>query len=229
MTLRRALALSPNTAFVELVDRLGSLRPVDDVARRLGLRETLAAPDPDGGRTLGEAVVDRRRASFTLGPDATNPLELANVGATVVAEGVWCPPTVLDEVLDRNGTPVRLPDRPCSRALDAATARDLDRALSDDPVYGTSADAAGEAGRDRPMIGKTGTTQDSRSAALLGATDDYSAAVMTFAAGAPRPVCTGPVRTCPDGDLVGGSVPARAWYAMMTPLQRGPTRSGASG
>jgi membrane peptidoglycan carboxypeptidase len=229
MTLRRALALSPNTAFVELVDRLGSLRPVVDVARRLGLRETLAAPDPGGGSTVGEAVVERRRASFTLGPDATSPLELANVGATIAADGVRCPPTVLAEVLDQNGSPVRLPDQPCSRALDTATARDLNRALSDDHVYGTSADAAGEAGWDRPMIGKTGTTQDSRSAAFLGATDDYSAAVMTFATGAPRPVCIAPVRTCAEGDLVGGSLPARAWYAMMTPLHRDNTRSGASG
>ncbi len=218
MTLRRALALSPNTAFVELVDLLGSLEPVVDVARRLGLRETLAAPDPGGGATVGEAAVEQRRASFTLGPESTSPLELANVGATIVADGVWCPPRALAAVRDRHGADLPLALQPCSRALDTRTARDLARTLSDDHVYGTSADAADAAGWERPMIGKTGTTQDSQSAAFLGATDDHAAAVMTFATAAPRPVCVDPVRTCADGDLVGGSVPARTWYSTIGPL-----------
>jgi hypothetical protein len=69
--------------------------------------------------------------------------------------------------------------------------------------------------------------RESQSAAFLGATDDRAAAVMTFATGAPRPVCTNPVRTCDDGDLVGGSVPARTWYATMTPGTSGSVRSVA--
>lgn len=64
--LQRTLALSPNTTFVALLDELGSVAPVVDMAHRLGMRESLALAV--GGRTVGEAVRAQERASFTLGP-----------------------------------------------------------------------------------------------------------------------------------------------------------------
>jgi membrane peptidoglycan carboxypeptidase len=97
----------------------------------------------------------------------------------------------------------------------------LRTALSEDHVDGTAADAADDAGWRRPMIGKTGTTQRSASAAFLGATDRYAAAVMAFSLDAPEPICVDPVRTCSDGDLTGGSAPADTWFDLMTPLHRG--------
>jgi membrane peptidoglycan carboxypeptidase len=217
MTLRRALAESPNTPFVALTDRLGSIDPVVDVARRLGLRTTLAAPGPDG-RTLAERVRAAEQASFTLGPDPTSPLDLANVSATITAGGIWCPPTVVAQVTDRAGRDVTPPTPACERAVSSEVAEQLRRALSEDHVDGTAADAADAADWDRPMIGKTGTTQRSASAAFLGATDRYAGAVMTFATGAPEPICVDPVRTCSDGDLTGGSVPADTWFDLMSAL-----------
>ncbi|WP_433799925.1 transglycosylase domain-containing protein [Actinomycetospora sp. CA-084318] len=220
MTLTRALATSPNTAFVELEDRIGSIGPVVATARALGLRRSLDAPAPGGG-TVGEAVSAQEQASFTLGPNPTSPLELANVGATLVADGRWCPPTPILSVTDRDGRPVDLPSPACEQAVPADVAADLRTALSEDHTDGTSADAADDVGWDRPMIGKTGTTQVSASSAFLGATTAYAGAVMTFSdRGAPQPVCTGPVRVCSDGDLTGGSVPAETWYRTMLPLHR---------
>ncbi|MCD2191130.1 transglycosylase domain-containing protein [Actinomycetospora soli] len=221
MTLTRALATSPNTAFVELEDRIGSVRPVVEAARALGLRRTLGASAPGGG-TVGETVTAQDQASFTLGPNPTSPLELANVGATLVADGRWCPPTPILAVTDREGRPVDLPTPACEQAVPTEVAADLRTALSEDHTDGTSADAAEEVGWDRPMIGKTGTTQVSASSAFLGATTAYAGAVMTFSdRGAPQPVCTDPVRVCSDGDLTGGSVPAETWYRTMLPLHRG--------
>lgn len=222
MTLRRALALSPNTAFVALEDRTGSIAPIVDTARRLGLRTTLAATGGDG-RTLAEEVVAGQRASFTLGPDPTSPLDLANVAATIVSDGIWCPPTLMSSVTDRDGAPVAVPRQRCTRAVPSEVATALRSALGEDHTIGTSAAAALAAGWDRPMIGKTGTTQTSRSAAFLGATDRYAASVMTFSdRGAPQPVCTDPPRTCAVGNLTGGSLPARTWYPMMTSLYHRP-------
>lgn len=220
MTLERALAESPNTAFVALLDRLGSVDPVVDVARRLGLRTTLAAPGP-GGRPLAERVRAAEQASFTLGPDPTSPLDLANVAATITAGGTWCPPTLVARVTDRAGRDVTPPPPPCEQAVSPEVAEQLRRALSEDHVDGTAADAAEDAGWDGSMIGKTGTTQRSASAAFLGATDRYAAAVMTFSLDAPEPLCADPVRTCSDGDLTGGSAPAETWFDLMTPWHRG--------
>ena len=226
LTLRRALAESPNTPFVALTDRLGSVDPIVDVARRLGLRTTLAAPGPDG-QPLAERVRDAAQASFTLGPDPTSPLDLANVAATITAGGVWCPTTVVTRVTDRDGRDVTPPTPPCERAVSAEVADELGTALSEGSVDGTASGAADDADWDRTMIGKTGTTQRSTSAAYVGATDRYAGAVMTFSTGAPEPVCIDPVRTCSDGDLTGGSVPAGTWFDLMRPLHRGAPDDGA--
>lgn len=228
LTLRRALAESPNTPFVALTDRLGSVDPIVDVARRLGMRTTLAAPGPDG-RPLADRVREAEQASFTLGPDPTSPLDLANVAATITAGGVWCPTSVVTRVTDRNGRDVTPPLPPCERAVSGEVAGDLQTALSEGSVDGTASGAADDADWDRPMIGKTGTTQRSTSAAYVGATDRYAGAVMTFSTGAPAPVCVDPVRTCSDGDLTGGSVPAGTWFDLMSPLHRGGTDAGAGG
>ena len=221
MSLTRALATSPNTAFVALEDRLGSVGPVVDAARALGLRNTLDRPTA-GGSTVGREVVTQEQGSFTLGPNPTSPLELANVGATIVAGGRWCPPTPVASITDRDGRPVELPAPECERAVSATVAEQLRTGLSEGWQEGTSSDAADDAGWDRPMIGKTGTTQDSASAAFLGATNAYAGAVMTFSdRGSPQPVCVDPVRTCSTGDLTGGSTPAETWYDAMIPLHDG--------
>ncbi|MEQ3550901.1 transglycosylase domain-containing protein [Pseudonocardia nematodicida] len=220
MTLQRALATSPNTPFVELTDRLGSLQPAVDMAWRLGLRNSMQAPTPDGG-TVGEAVIAQRRASFTLGPEATSPLELANVGATIAAGGVHCDPVVVESVTDRDGDDVALPGPACDRVIDESVARDLVTALSGDATSGTAAGAASAVGWNRPVIAKTGTAQNNSSAAFLGATAERAGAVMTFPTGAPRPVCTGPLRICGSGNLSGGAVPARAWFQMVSALDDG--------
>ncbi len=218
-TLQRALALSPNTTFVALLDELGSVDPVVDMAHRLGMRESLALP-AGSGRTVGEAVRAEERASFTLGPVPSVPLEVANVAATLVSGGVWCPPTPIASVTDSAGAPVELPLAACEQVVPEALADTLAVGLSADHTIGTAADAADDAGWERPMIGKTGTTQNNLSAGFVGATPQLAAAVLTWSdASPPRPVCVGdPPRLCSDGTLSGGSVPADTWFAAMAPL-----------
>lgn len=218
LSLQRALALSPNTAFLALLDRIGSVEPVVELAQRLGLRRSLAVPD-GSGRTVAEAVIAQERASFTFGPSPTSPLELANVAATIVGDGIWCPPTPIVSVTDRDGDPVPLAEPACERVLPAELADTLAAGLSRDHVDGgTAAAAAQAAGWERPMIGKTGTTQRSVSAAFVGATPQYAGAVLTWSQ-AGRPVCRGEVlSTCEQGDLSGGSIPAGTWFDAMSQL-----------
>ncbi|MGH3947486.1 MAG: transglycosylase domain-containing protein, partial [Pseudonocardiaceae bacterium] len=64
VSLQTALAISPNTTFVALEDRLGKIDPVVDMAYRLGMRDSLNARDASG-RTIAEAVKKERRGSYT--------------------------------------------------------------------------------------------------------------------------------------------------------------------
>ncbi|MGB9280094.1 MAG: transglycosylase domain-containing protein [Pseudonocardiaceae bacterium] len=221
--LQTALAISPNTTFVALEDRIGSIDPIVNMAYRLGMRQSLNFKDASG-RTIADAVKQERRGSYTLGPEPTSPLDLANVGATLMSGGKWCPPTPIDAVLDRNGHPVPVPEAPCEQVVPPGLANSLVVGLSkDDQPSGTSFAAAQAAHWTRPILGKTGTTQNNRSAGFLGATPQYSGAVLVWPDGSrPSGICdTDPPRLCSNGDIFGGKVPARTWFDAMVPLHEG--------
>jgi membrane peptidoglycan carboxypeptidase len=223
VTLQTALAISPNTTFVALEDRIGKIDPVVDMAYRLGMRQSLNFKDAQG-RTIADAVKKEKRGSYTLGAEPTSPLDLANVGATLMSGGKWCPPTPIDAVLDRNGKPVPLREAPCEQVVPEGLANTLAVGLSkDDQPGGTSYAAAQAAHWTRPLLGKTGTTQNNRSAGFLGATPQYSGAVLVWPDGShPAPICdTDPPRLCSSGDIFGGKVPARTWFDAMGPLHEG--------
>ena len=238
MTLQTALATSPNTGFVILEERVG-MAPIVDMASRLGLRTTMASSmggvDPDPAASVPEYRFSQSdffkpmgnnagKASFTLGPGPVSTLELANVGATLMSGGVWCPPTPLLEVRDRNGKKIEVNEAPCEQAVAEPLANTLVTGLSKDDTDGTSRAAAQASKWARPMMGKTGTTQEYKSAGFLGATPQYAAAVLTFN-DSPKPqgICdTDPPRLCgTGGNIYGGKVPARTWFQTMTPLLEG--------
>jgi membrane peptidoglycan carboxypeptidase len=161
--------------------------------------------------------------AFTLGVTVTSVLELANVGATLVSDGTWCPPSPIEQVLDRDGRPVDIKEAPCEQAVEPALARTLAQAMSKDTVDGgTGATAARAAGWDRQMLGKTGTTQNHQSAGFLGATPQLAGAVLTFSdSDRPKPICDGNrPYLCETGNIYGGKVPARTWFDAMKPLHQ---------
>ena len=91
MSVTEALATSPNTAFVKLIQAVG-VTPTVDMAVRLGLR-SYTLPNTSGftEQSLADMVKEQNLGSFTLGPTAVNPLELSNVAATLSSHGKWCP------------------------------------------------------------------------------------------------------------------------------------------
>ncbi|MCS7482017.1 transglycosylase domain-containing protein [Umezawaea endophytica] len=234
MTLQEALATSPNTGFVMLEEQVG-LDAVVDMAGRLGMRETMATsisgvrPDPTSSErelrvSQAEHYKSNANASFTLGPAPVSTLELANVAATIMSGGTWCPPSPVGKVVDRNGKPVALTTAPCEQVVAEPLANALAVGMSkDDQASGTSAAAARQVEWNRPMLGKTGTTEDYKSAAFVGATPDFAGAVQTFNDGpAPRGICvSGAPRLCDEGNIYGGTIPARTWYATMTQVHAG--------
>ncbi len=235
MSLQTALQTSPNTGFVILEEQLG-MDPVVDMASRLGMRETMATniagTRPDSKAKNKELRISQTEfyksnggnASFTLSPAPVSTLELANVAATLMSGGVWCPPTPVAKVVDRNGKPVPVNEAPCEQVVAEGLANGLVVGMSkDDQPGGTAADAARRFKWTRPMLGKTGTTEDHKSAAFIGATPDFAASVQTFNDGTnPTAICVDPARLCGgDGNIFGGTVPARTWFDTMTKVHEG--------
>ncbi|HZG89786.1 MAG TPA: transglycosylase domain-containing protein [Pseudonocardia sp.] len=230
LTLTDALAQSPNTYFIKLMEFTG-VPDVVDMAVRLGMRSLATTPfvDPNTGRATDRSIAEvtkaQRQASFTLGVSPTSVLELANVGATLASGGVWCPPSPIESIVDQAGAPVALTEAPCEQAVEPGLANTLINGMAkDDLPGGTAARAAGEVGWNRPMAGKTGTTQQHKSAAFLGVVPEVSGAVIAFDnSNAPKPLCDGAGApfACRSGNIFGGKTPAETWFGTMTPLLEG--------
>ncbi|MDQ3788139.1 MAG: penicillin-binding protein [Actinomycetota bacterium] len=243
MTLQTALQTSPNTAFVILEEKAG-MGPVIDMASRLGMRKTMASnaatgakPNPKGNKVeerqsqaqfFGPSENSPGKGSFTLGVSPTSGLELANVAATILSGGVWCPPTPLQSVTDRNGKPYPVEEEKCEQAVPEGLADTLAVGMSkDDLPGGTAAAAAAEVGWNRPMIGKTGTTQHNGSAAFVGGTPQLAGTAMVFRPDRPFGGLHdgGPGNvTATEGDsgnMFGGKTPARTWFGAMSKILEG--------
>jgi membrane peptidoglycan carboxypeptidase len=221
MTVTDALATSPNTAFAKLISQVGVQRTVD-MAVKLGLRSyalpgTARDYDPESNESLADFVKRQNLGSFTLGPIEVNALELSNVAATLGSGGTWCPPNPIDKVFDRAGEEVSVTTETCEQVVPEGLANTLANAMSkDDTGSGTAAGAAGAAGWNLPMSGKTGTTEAHRSSGFLGFTSDFAAANYIYDdSTAPGELCSFPLRQCGDGNLFGGNEPARTWFTAM--------------
>ncbi|AVL99380.1 penicillin-binding protein [Gordonia iterans] len=248
LTLTQALAQSPNTTFVQMLQQTG-VKPSVDMAVRLGLRSyTVPGSSGVSDQSLADYIKKGNFGSFTLGPFPVNALELSNVGATIASGGVWCPPSPVvsieqakrdrfgNAVMDPDGKPVMVsvPFNPpkCEQVIERGLAGALSHAMSQDTHgAGTAAAAARSAGWDLPMSGKTGTTEAHRSAAFLGFTNQLSAASYIYNDGRQTSgICSSPLRQCYDGDLYGGMEPARTWFRSMLPIAEkfGPVRLPAN-
>lgn len=212
MTLQDALAQSPNTTFVELIQKTG-VTPVVDLAVRLGLRSYADENSFGDGRSIAQAAKEENMGAFTLGPLAVNALELSNVGATLASGGRWCEPNPIKEVLDQHGKQVFI-DRPaCEQAVSPEVAGALSHGMSKDIIDGTASASARNNGWSAQTAAKTGTTESHHSTAFLGFTRGMAAAPYIYNDGVQStPLCTQPVRQCQYGTLFGGNEAADTWF-----------------
>ncbi|MDN5860788.1 MAG: PASTA domain-containing protein, partial [Pseudonocardia sp.] len=142
----------------------------------------------------------------------------------LASSGMWCPPSPIESITDRDGKPVPVTEAPCAQVVEPGLANTLLTGLSQDTVSGTAAGAANQVGWDRPMAGKTGTTQQHKSAGFVGVVPQMSGAVITFDnSRRPRPLCDGAGApfACGSGNIFGGKTPAQTWFGAMKPLLEG--------
>ncbi|MGC9670862.1 transglycosylase domain-containing protein [Planosporangium sp. 12N6] len=175
---------SVNTYFLPLQERAGAENAVD-VAKRLGIQFRSHGVPPEIG--------DYERANnpdyangwgpFTLGVSATTPLDLANAYATLAADGTYCAPTPITEIRDMDDHKLDLAKPQCRQVVGADVARaavDAARCpLGDQSAYGRCDEGtASEVRRivGRPVAGKTGTTDNDRTATLVAMTKQIAMA-----------------------------------------------------
>lgn len=208
LSLPDALAISPNTAFVNLEQQVG-MSNVLNMAYRLGLRSSLEA-NPYGTTPKNPANAQMQyfqiRPSFTLGTVALSPMELANVMATLASGGVWCPPTPILSVTDRYGKPIPFQQQPCERVVPTGLANTELNGLSHDTVSpGTSVVPAQQTNWTLPIAAKTGTTQFAESLAFVAYAGGYAASSIFFNDGPhPQQICDNAGQPYISGGCSGG-------------------------
>ncbi|RKZ23423.1 hypothetical protein DRQ18_00615 [bacterium] len=139
--LRKALALSRNTASLRLVKEVGVFTVID-YARRLGIRSPL------------QPVL-----SLPLGSSSVSLLEMVNAFGTIANYGVRVKPVFIKRVVDRYGNEIYHFDYERERVLDERTAYMVINMMKSVFDEGT-ARYARRLGFKYPAAGKTGTTND---------------------------------------------------------------------
>ena len=101
----------------------------------------------ESNESLADFIKRQNLGSFTLGPFEINPLEFANVAATLASGGVWCPPNPIDKVFDRHGKEVAVTTETCEQVVPEGLANTLANAMSKDDQGGGHRRRVGGRGR----------------------------------------------------------------------------------
>ncbi|MFE2727736.1 transglycosylase domain-containing protein [Kitasatospora sp. NPDC059327] len=161
--LKQAMALSVNTYFVQMEQEIG-LCAVKQMANRLGVA-TKASGDP-----LQELP------ALGLGTQEVSPLVMANVYATFAARGTHCAPVAINRITTVDGKDVPVVPEKCDRVMSEDTADVINTVLLGVTEKGGTARDLGLDG-DRQIAGKTGTTDEKKSAWFSGYTANLAASV----------------------------------------------------
>jgi len=183
-----ATTRSSNTAYAAMEYKLDLCR-IEEMAAKLGVNRA------DGQKW-------NHYPSQVFGSNEVTPLAMAGAYATFAAEGKFCEPTPIEKVVDAADNEVVSPSTACTQALDQDVARGVNLALQRVVSYGTGTNANLW---DRPVAGKTGTTDDSMAVWFVGYTPQLAAATW---AGNPRAASEGLVgeyRWASGGSLMAAS------------------------
>lgn len=196
ITMLKATQDSVNSAYVELADAVG-LETVFNAAKRAGIPADAVGMEPN--------------LAFTLGTTSPHVVDIAAAYATFASRGLQVAPSYINTITTGSGEILyKLNPKPV-QAFSTDIADTVNYALQKVVEVGTgkAAKALG-----RPVAGKTGTTNDNKSALFAGYTPELATAVMFVKDGPDgQPMTlsgTGGMRS-----VTGGSYPARIFTAYM--------------
>ena len=204
LTMAQATAFSTNTYFMAINERTGLCRPAE-IAEAMDVYTGSGEPLP-------------RVPSLTLGSAEVTPLAMANAYATFAAHGLYCKPRSILEVRDRDQRRLPVPAEQCTQVVDRPVADSVTELLIgvvDGPISGRT--GARMSLGDRPVAGKTGTTNESAAVWFAGYTPQVAAAVWV---GDPRGGFAHPLKDITINgvfynQVFGGTLPGPIWKASM--------------
>ena len=133
---------------------------VATAADQVGYHES--ATDPNTGQPqkvwAKSSKADSYGPSMMIGTVAASPLTMANVYATIGANGVECTPVALTKVVDSNDRSLKVPSANCHQAIDPAIAQTTAYALNQGVQRGGARGAQLDNGR--KTFAKTGTNEN---------------------------------------------------------------------
>ncbi len=196
VTLLKATESSINSAYVELAESIG---------REVTLEAAIRAGIP------ADAVGMEPNLAFTLGTASPHVVDIAAAYATFASRGLQVTPSYIKSITTSSGeTLFKLSPKPV-QAFSTDVADIVTYALQKTVQVGTgkAAKALG-----RPVAGKTGTTNDNKSALFAGYTPELATAVM-FVKDGPDGQPVSLSGTGGMSSVTGGSYPARIFTAYM--------------
>jgi penicillin-binding protein 1A len=183
ITYRTALMRSKNTCSVKLIEKVKPDRVIA-VAKAAGIE----SPLPEN-------------LTLALGTGDVRPIELANGYATIAAGGLFAEPIFIRKIVDVDGTVLADNRAEPTEAIKPAVAFVLTQMMRSVVEGGTATKALV---LDRPLAGKTGTSQESRNVWFAGFSAELVAAVWV-----------GFDDNSPLGRVTGGSAALPIWIEFM--------------
>ncbi|MFD0273216.1 transglycosylase domain-containing protein [Kitasatospora sp. NPDC127111] len=205
--LKKAMALSVNTYFVQMEQEIG-LCAVKQMANKLGI----------AGKANGDALEEV--PALGLGTQEVSPLTMANLYATFAARGTYCAPVALTRITTVDGRDVPVPPVKCNQAISQNTADVLNTVLLGvTEKGGTARDLGLDDGRQ--IAGKTGTADEKKAAWFSGYTANLAGSV--WLGGPAKGV---PMRDIRIGgryhdEVFGATGPGPIWQQAMSQAVRG--------
>ena len=166
MSVAQAEAQSSNTAFTDLIHRVGTQNVVN-LAKQFGVNTADSGLQADAGHV-----------GMALGQDSLTVDEQSTMLSTLDNNGTYHQSHIVQQVTQGpNGAVLPLTEN-TSQVLTAQQDSQVQYAMSFDTINGTGTAAAMDDGR--PIIAKTGTTDSAQAAFFIGAIPQYALTVGIF-------------------------------------------------
>ncbi|WP_051709010.1 transglycosylase domain-containing protein [Streptomyces sp. NRRL S-350] len=204
--LKQAMALSVNTYFVQMEQEIG-LCAVKQMAEKLGV----------AGKADGSPL--QQVPALGLGTQEVSPLTMANVYATFAARGTYCAPVAISRISTVDGKDVPVPPARCSQAMSEDTADVINTVLLGVTEKGGTARDL-HLDDNRQIAGKTGTTDEKKSAWFTGYTGNLAGSVWLGSPGTKVPMRNIRIGGHYQAEVFGATGPGPIWQQAMSDAVR---------
>lgn len=147
----QGLIKSHNTTQAAMASQI-TLCPIADAAKAMGYHNSIKGH---------EDIYDSNsfQPPMVIGTVQASPLTMANVYATIAANGVACTPIAITKMTDRSGKEYKVPSADCHQAIDSGVAQTAAYALNQGVVTAGGNAELAQLDDNRKTFAKTGTNE----------------------------------------------------------------------